>query len=138
MNEARELRKRGSDLLFDRMSLLCECYSDSDFRSWHAANNTNELDFLDDELSDTAATFLTLKAVFESHPTKEEWSKHNIRDLIAMVIESEAESKKRENDTKRPSWKERALAAERECETLRAEIESIKQSLGIVASARCS
>ena len=136
LHEARELRKRGSELLFDRVALLVSVYNDGSFRSWCAANETVDLDYLDEELSDTAASFMTLKAVLVEHPTRDEWVKHNIRDLIAQVIESQAESRKRDGEPKRPSWKERAMVAERECERLRAEIASIKESLGIVAGAR--
>ena len=54
MHEARELRKKGAGLLFDRVALLIACYDDGEFRAWHQASGTNELDFLDEELSDTA------------------------------------------------------------------------------------
>lgn len=137
MHKARELRKKGSELLFDRVTLLVSCYVDDEFRAFHASNGTNELDFLDDELNDTAASFLTLKAVLDSYPAKDEWVKHNIRDLIALVLEAEAESRKRPSEDKRVSWKERALAAEAECERLRGQVAQMQESLGIVAAAKC-
>ena len=133
MNKAREMRVQGSKLLHSRVELLVSCYNDTDFRLWHAEHGTNELDFLDFELSDTAASFLTLKAVLDAYPDSEAWSKHNIRDLIAEVMAS----KKRDNETNRISWKERALAAEAECERLRAENATIKELMSSVASAKC-
>jgi hypothetical protein len=136
MKQARDLKKQGSEILFDRVSLLVACYNDSDFRAWAADQGTNELDFLDEELSDTAASFLTLKAVLDAYPEKESWTKHNVRDLIAQVLSDEKKKRDRD-DAKRVSWKERALAAEQECERLRGELENMKESLGIVASAKC-
>jgi hypothetical protein len=137
MHEARELRKQGAGLLFDRVSLLVACYEDDEFRSWHADNGTNELDFLDEELSDTAVGFMTFRSVLAAYPSRDDWLRHNVRELIALTIEAENEGKKRERDQARPSWKERALAAEAECERLRAEIANMKESLGIVAAAKC-
>lgn len=138
VHEQRAIRVHCAELLYDRVKLLCECYDDSEFRRYHEDMGTNELDFLDDELSDTAASFLTLKAVMIAHSEKEEWNKHNIRDLIALVLKAEEDRKQREGEEKRVSWKERALAAERECERLRAELANMKESLGIVAGAKCA
>lgn len=138
MHEARELKKQGAGLLYDRVKLLVECYDDPAFREWHETNRTNELDFLDEELSDVAASFLTMKAVLTEHPERDAWIKHGVRQLIALAIDAENERRRRESeDGKRISWKERALAAEKECERLRAEIANMKESLGIVASAKC-
>ena len=131
MHEARELRKKGAGLLFDRVALLIACYDDKEFRAWHEANGTNELDFLDEELSDTAVGFLSFRAVMASNPNREDWIKHNVRDLIATTMAAEAENRKRDNEGKRISWKDRALAAEAECERLRAEVASMKESLVI-------
>lgn len=131
MHEARELRKQGSELLFDRVNLLTECYEDADFRAWHESNQTNDLDFLDGELSDTAATFLTLHAVLMKYPDRESWIKHNIRDLIAEVIE--LDKKPRERNV--PSWKEKCIAAEKECERLRVENASLKETLSLCVGA---
>ena len=137
MHEARELRKQGAGLLYDRVALLVACYDDPEFRQYHADNGTNELDFLDEELSDTAVTFMAFKSVFAAYPDREDWVRHNIRELIALTLEAEAEARKRENEQKRPSWKERALAAEKECKRLRAELDSMRKSLEIVAAAKC-
>jgi len=132
MHEARELRKKGSELLFDRVSLLAECYNDEDFRAWHAEHGTNELDFLDGEVSDTATTFLTLHAVLLTYPDRDSWVKHNIRDLIAEVME--LDKKPRERNV--PSWKEKCIAAEKECERLRVENASLKETLSLCVGAK--
>jgi hypothetical protein len=124
INEARELRKKGSELLYDRVALLAACYDDADFRQWHVDEGTNELDYLDEELSDVAATFLTMKAVLDANPNKEDWIRHNVRDLIALVLDSQKVPRERQV----PSWKEKCLAAEKECERLRAEL-AIKDDL---------
>jgi hypothetical protein len=135
MHEARELRKQGAGLLYDRVTLLVDCYDDPAFREWHEQAGTNELDFLDDELSDTACSFMTLRAVLVAFPARDEWITHNIRELIALTIDSERAS--RQGEGKRMSWKERALAAEAECERLRSELQTYRNSLEIVASAKC-
>lgn len=138
MHEARELRRQGASILFDRVTLLVECYDDDEFRAWHTEAGTNELDFLDEELSDTATGFLAWKSVLAAYPNREDWVRHNVRELLALTMAAQAEATKRDGDEKRVSWKERALAAEAECERLRAELASTKESLGIVASARCN
>ena len=135
LHEAREMKKKGAELLFDRVSLLVGVYDDEAFRAWCASSETNELDYLDTELNDTAANFMTLKGVLHHYPIRDEWVKHNIRDLIAQVLAEQAESTKRERDNPKPTWKERALAAEKEIERLRTKVEQLEESLGIVAGA---
>lgn len=125
MNEQRELRKQGVDLLYQRAVLLRDCYHDQAFREWCETNGVNELDMLDRELEDAAVTFLTLVAVLESYPTAEEWQGRNLREMIAEVIQSQ----KRDRPTERVSWKERCLSAEKECERLRGEVEKLREML---------
>ena len=103
LHEARELKKQGAALLFDRVTLLVAVYEDAGFRAWCADSETVDLDYLDEELSDTAANFLTLKAVLDAYTTQDEWVTHNIRDLIAQVISDQAGEKKvRQNPE--PTW----------------------------------
>lgn len=134
MREARELRKKGAEVLFERICLLVACYDDTQFRAWHADNETDELDYLDEELSDTAASFMTLKAVLVAYPERESWVKHNIRDLIAEII---ASGKTAKEPSTPKSWKSLAEELQHECERLRAEIKGLKENLAIVASAKC-
>ena len=122
-------------MLFDRVVLLVAVYEDASFRAWCADNETVDLDYLDEELRDTAANFHTLKAVLDAHPKQEEWVTHNIRDLIAQVISDQAGEKK-ERQNPEPTWKERAIAAEKEIVRLSAKIEQLEESLKIVAGAR--
>lgn len=135
MKEARALRKQGSELLYDRVSLLVACYEDEEFRSWCAASEINDMTYLDDELSDVAATFLTLRAVLEAYPDRESWTKHNIRDLIDEAIDATKPEKLAHS---RKSWKAIAAELQAECERLRAEVASLKETLGIVAGAKCA
>lgn len=143
MDNQRKLKKKGAEVLYDRVALCIQCYGDDEFREWCDEQGTNEIDYLDDELSDTAASFLTLRAVMEHHPKKDEWVKHNIRDLIAVVLSEQKKQRKDEGDSPKFSWKERAIKAERECEALRmecerlrAEVDQLKELLGIVATGR--
>jgi len=135
MSEQRQLKKQGISLLYQRIKLLIECYNNKGFLSHCVERGVNDIDVLDSELEDIAVGFLTMKAVFESYPKEEDWQRHSIRDLIAEVLNSQ----KRERDkSDKLSWKERALAAERECERLRAELDAIKESLRIVSTANMS
>lgn len=126
MGRQRELRKKGAELLFERVQLLVQCYDDPEFRSFCEQNSIVDLDYMDNELEDTAANFLTLRAVYEAYPTALEWKKHNIRDLIAEVL---ASTKKTREPGQKQSWKERALAAEKMCEQLRAEIRILEKTI---------
>lgn len=130
LRDARTLKDSGAAILFDRVVLLVECYEDDGFRAWCEETGVAELDFLDRELEDTAASFLTLRAVLENYPNKDSWQKHNIRDLIAEVLEAEKKSRKQESSD-RISWKERCLAAEKECERLRGELTVMQKTLEI-------
>lgn len=125
IREQRELRKQGAALLYQRVKLCRECYESSEFPEWCAENGTNDLDYLDRELEDTAATFFTLHAVFEAYPNESDWKSRNIRELIAEVLANQ----KRDRPSERISWKERCLSAEKECERLRAELEAMKISI---------
>jgi len=140
MHEARALRRQGAAILFDRIALLIACYDDVEFRAWHEAAGTNELDFLDEELSDTALTFIALRSVMTAYPNRAEWIQHNIRELIALTMAAEAEASAADKEQgpgedKRISWKERALAAEAECDRLRCEVESMRESMRAFATA---
>jgi len=131
MNEQRAMRKKGTSLLFHRIGLLVACYSDPAFIEDCEERGVNDLDILDAELDDTACGFSTLRTVLEKYPKEADWQRHNIRDMIAEILDSQ----KKERIKTVPSWKERCLAAEKECERLRAELVSVKESLVIVASA---
>lgn len=135
LKEARSLKEKGSAILFQRVVLLNQCFDDADFRAWCDTQDTNAADYLDDELSDTACGFLTLRAVLEKYPNEADWIKHNIRDLIADALAAE-KATKTDNTNDRISWKERAIAAEKECERLRAEIEAMKKTLEFIVSAK--
>ena len=139
MHEQRELKKQGAAVLYRRVKLLVECFESADFRAWCEENGQNDLDYMDRELEDTAANFMTLKSVLHAYCDEASWVKHNIRDLIAEVIELQ----KRDRTSERISWKERCLAAEKECERLRGidlakdnELANLKELLGICNTAK--
>jgi len=147
MHEARALRRQGAAILYDRIALLIACYDDLEFMAWHEAAGTNELDFLDEELSDTALTFMSLRSVMESNPNRQDWIKHNIRDLIAITVKAEADAADKEQGPgeKRIPWRQRALVAEAECVRLRTECECLRDECGradsllrILAAPKCN
>lgn len=137
MREQRHLKSEGIANLHRRITLLVECYDDPEYRAWCEANGTSDLDALDAELADAAVDFMTARAVLEQFPKIEEWQKHGIRELIALVMEADASRRKVDGEA-RVSWKQRALEAERECERLRSEIKTLRDSLGLVAGAKCA
>lgn len=128
MNQQRKLKAKGAEVLFERVSICVACFEDPEFVDWCVENGTDSLEFLDEELSDTAVNFSTLAKVLETFPTKEEWVKHNIRTMIAMVLEDQ-KSKKDGEPNQRVAWKERCLAAEAELEKLRLELKAIREKL---------
>lgn len=135
MQEQRKLKKKGAEMLHQRATLLLDCYNDAEFRQWCYDADTNELDVLDGELEDVVVGFLTLKAVLDKYPCQETWASRNIRELIAEAMESDRRDR---GSPKRISWKERCLAAERECERLRAEVSSLKKSLKTSGKSRAA
>jgi hypothetical protein len=130
INRQRELRRRGSELLYDRVKLLCNVYEDTEFHDWCRENGMTDLEYLDAELSDVACEFMTLKAVFVSHPSVEDWVGGDIRKLIAEAMEM---SKTPKPPREGQSWKARALEAEKEIERLKMEIDKLES---IVAELR--
>lgn len=126
LNEVRELRRKGVSLLHKRVSLLVECFEDTEFHSWCEQNHVNEYDYLDAELSDVNASFVTMQAVLRAVPNCSDWQSRGVQALIAEAISKEAKPK---GSSEKISWKERALKAERECEQLRAELSAMKKAL---------
>lgn len=138
LERQRLLKRQGIELLHERIKLLCHVYDDVDFRSWCDASGVIDLDYLDAELSDVAVSFLTLRAVLLQHPSVDDWKGGNIRQMIAEVLESQKPKRER---TEVVSWKERALAAEKEIERLQFElqkrdstIQELRSCLTVVAS----
>lgn len=126
MKEQRELRAKGIDVLHQRVVLLCEIYDDKEFARACEDNGVDILDELDREVEDVATTFMVLKQVMESYPSAAEWRKHGVRQLIADVL---ANSRKKERTREVISWKERALAAEKEAAALKAENERLRADI---------
>ncbi len=135
MHEQRELRKAGAELLHQRARLLVACYEDNEFRAWCESTGKNDLDVLDEELADVAIGFLTLKTVLEKYPDADIWRVRNIRELVAEVIDSQKSERK---TSERIGWKERCLAAEKECERLRGELAALNKALEISGALRAA
>jgi hypothetical protein len=134
----RELRSKGAEFLHARVLLLTRIYDDPEFRAWCDSSRQNEVEWMDSELSDTGLDFFTLRAVLDAFPDVEQWMAGNIRTMVARVIADQTARRKRDPDTgeERMSWKERAIMAERECERLRAENQSLREMLGSIQAGR--
>lgn len=135
MHEQRELRKKGAELLHQRVALLVACYNDMEFRRWCEHSGRNDIDILDEELSDVAINFLTAKAVLDAFPDAETWRARNVRHMIAEVIEC---GRRDTRSSERISWKDRCIAAEKECERLRGELASRDKALEILQGVRAA
>jgi hypothetical protein len=131
MSTQRELRKQGIQLLFDRVKLLVEIETDPEFVVWCEEMGVAVFDALDEELTDVACEYLTLRAVMDAHPAVGDWRKGDLRQLIAATLQKD----KRERTRETPSWKERCLAAEKECERLRGEVNTLRARLTELQSA---
>lgn len=138
LDRQRMLKRQGIALLYERIKLLIEVYEDAAFRKWCEDSSVIDLDYLDAELSDVAVSFMTLRAVFIQHPNVDDWQGGNIRQMIADVIELQKVGRERVNVI---SWKERCLAAEKEVERLRFELQKrdstiaeLRSCLTVVAS----
>ncbi len=129
MNEQREMKKKGAAVLYHRVKLLVECYDDKQFLAWCDESRIDALDYLDRELEDTVSDFLSLRAVYEQFGKEEDWQRLGVRAMIAEVLDC---SRKDREVIKRGAWKDRAIAAEKECERLRAEIEKLREIVEIL------
>lgn len=138
LDRQRMLKRQGIALLHERIHLLMTVYEDTEFRKWCEENEVIDLDYLDAELADVAVSFMTLRAVAIQHPKVDDWQGGNIRQMIADVLELEKAGRSKANVI---SWKERALAAEKEIERLQFElqkrdstIQELRSCLTVVAS----
>jgi hypothetical protein len=129
LHEAQTLRKQGASMLHQRVKLLVEIHRDSEFQAWCVENSITALDYLDDHLEDVGFDFITLESVLRSHPTAEEWQKHNIRQLCAMVKESQRKAKE---PVERINWRKRAEDLERDNAILKARLEEMEKMVELI------
>jgi hypothetical protein len=123
LNLARDLKKRGIQLLFERMTVLAQVHDDPEFRAWCAAENRDLYNELDHDVDDTAATFMTLKAVLDHFPNREDWQTKGLPTMIAEIqVKQRAERKPRET----VSHKQRADDAEKLVEQLQDEVDRLR------------
>jgi len=123
LKEARDLKKKGIGLLFQRVEQLVSVHDDPEFRQWCADGDKDVYDELDREVDDTATDFITLRAVYDAFPNADDWTKRGLPELIAECMKKQkAERKPREVQ----GWKERALSAEKRVLALEAENERLR------------
>lgn len=128
--KARQLRSEGAGLVYDRVKLLCEVYSDAEFIEHCRGLDQNPEDILDDEVGDLCANFLTLRAVLDHFPDRESWEGERLDVMVAKIREKEQEERaaRRPQDTPRMSWKERAQGLEKENDRLKGELARLQTS----------
>lgn len=131
LKEQRDLRKQGAEHLHRRVTLLVDIYADQDFLAAVEDEGADPLDRLDAEVEDVAVSFLTLKAVLEAHPNVADWKRFGVRTLIGEVL---AAARKKERTREVPSWKERAVAAEKELERLQEENERLRAEVNMLTA----
>ncbi len=138
VSKQRELRSRGTEVLYDRVKLLKEVNDSAEFHEWCEENGVVALEYLRRELEDVAIDFLTLVAVLEQFPNVADWVDKGVRVLVAEVLEAQ---RKPRGENERQSWKARALAAEAEVARLHQEVEKrdatiaeLRRTMTVVAS----
>lgn len=119
MKKQRDLKQKGSQILWQRVKLLIEIEEDSEFHDWCNDQGVDVYEQLDQEVAEINGSYLMLKAVMDAYPEEAAWEKR----LDVLIAEVRNRQKKPRKDRESISWKERALAAERECERLRGELE---------------
>lgn len=135
LSEARTLKKKGIEMLYDRVKLLVDVFNDAAFIAQCEEDGTEPFDILDDALSDIGHGFRTMKAVMNEYPNKTDWVRHDLRNLMAMAVEKH---RKASDPKDRVDWKALAERYKAECEVLRNEIESMRKTLEVIATARCA
>lgn len=87
--EARELRRQGGRLLYERVRLLCEVFDDREFREdLGQVDDLAAAEVLDGELSDVGFDFLQLRGVLQHFPGASQWESRPIIDMYEEVIHS--------------------------------------------------
>ena len=142
LKSQRELKSQGAGLLYQRVVLLVEIYRDQQFSEWCDGQEVNDVDELDKELEDVDIDFISLMKMLEIFPDEEQWRKRPLRILVAEALNIQPKPS-REGVADRISWKDRALAAEKECERLRAMLDvanarlsQLEEALAIVSSGK--
>ena len=116
-------------MLHQRIKLLIEVHEDETFHQWCRDSGIVALDHLDDHLEDVGFNFITLESVMREHPLVESWQKHNVRQLCAMVIEKQRESKE---PVERQNWKKIASDLQSENDVLKARLEEMEKLVSIL------
>lgn len=121
MKEQRDLRSRGSELLYERVKLLMDVEADPDFTAYCDEQGVEPLDELDNEVAEIAASFATLKEVMRVYPKKSSWTKR----LSAMILEIKESQKAARSgkEVERVNWRELAIERQKEIEHLRRDLE---------------
>ena len=126
---ARELKSSSVADQFERVKLLCELHDDREYREHCDYHDLVMEDELDAEVCDFCQSFLTVRAVYLANPTVEPWLNHGFIYLAHELADS-----KRKPREPGVSYKAKYLAATKEIERLRAELETLKESLILVGT----
>lgn len=100
--EARKIRGKSMDLLYDRMTLLCQTFDDLDFREENGFDDDLEAaEYLDKEVDEfqtigSRSPFLTLRALIQRFPDKSQWSGNSLRAMLQKMDEESQQA--REHD----------------------------------------
>jgi hypothetical protein len=118
LKEQREMKSQGVGMVYDRVVILMQVEKDEDFQKWCSDSERNLITELDQEVDDLCVKYRILKRLMNEYPAKSDWTKHGLKKLVAMMMSDREKGTTRETI----SWKDRCLAAEKECERLRGEL----------------
>lgn len=127
LDAARALAKQGAALVYDRVVLLRDVYDDAAFLNDCDRRDASPLEELNDEVADTAMTFVTLQAMLDKFPNREDWEARRLQDMAAEIVV--ARSKTKSKDAGRLSWKKKYQQLLSEFEALQRKHEILEARL---------
>lgn len=89
-----EMVSQSNASLFDRVTLLCRVWDDPDFLDHHAGDADKAESHLDQKLGDYGIGFFEARAILKEFARKDQWTKGNLRGMLAMALEKEEARRK--------------------------------------------
>lgn len=85
--EVKELVGKSNELLFDRATRLVAVYHDKDFQDYHKGDADKIESHLDQYVADYGVTFYDVLEMLKWFPSRGEWSKGSVRQILAESLE---------------------------------------------------
>jgi len=89
-----------NESLYERVVLLDVIADDVEFIAFHKHDADAMEDHLDQKLGDFGISFFNARSMLKHFPSKEQWGKAKIRDLLAEALQNEQQSR---SEAKQPT-----------------------------------